>query len=178
LAKLPKIDGIVNKGNIVAPNLSKSAKVEGVVGKSNAVLTNPTVEYAREALNQNLATQNTVNEIMKTLIGHSNAENIWRMQSIAVMRMFSLNILEFRIEKQVYYDQTHNTIFIRTPDSRLFRINVTVTDTLKIEETEYKDENKYYCDMYSDIMQLANSIPKELNGNVIKEAEKVKPLCK
>ena len=119
-----------------------------------------------------------VEDTQKMILVHSNRENLWRLESIAVMRMFSLNLLEFRFEKIVYFNEHHGDMFIRTPDSRLFRFNVFVDDNLRVEETEYTDENKYYCDMYNSLRDLANSIPEKFNENVLKEAEKVRPLCK
>jgi len=128
--------------------------------------------------NEHQQTRDIVNKTYGMILQHVESESLWRLEAIAVQRMFSKNILEFRLEKIIYYDPKHSIIYIKTANGQLFRLDISIDDFLRVNESEFESENKFYCNMYDDLMNLANSVPKDLNGKIVEDAKKVELMCK
>ena len=155
--------------------MQKQQKIQ-VANLSN--VTNRTTEYIMRLYNEHQQTRDIVNKIQKMVIDHVQTESLRRIEDLVVMRMFSRNILEFRIEKLIYFKPEHSIVYIKTVDNQFFRLDISIDDFLRVKESQFETENRFYCGMYDDIMSLANSVPKDLNGKIIEEAEKVKQICK
>ena len=136
------------------------------------------MEYLLRLYNEHQQTRDIVNKSYKMIIEHVETESLRRLEDLVVIRMFSRNILEFRVEKLIYFNPKHVIAYIKTADNQFFKLDISIDDFLRLKETQFDNEKAFYCGMYDDLMALANSVPKDLSGKIVEEANKVKEICK
>jgi len=146
--------------------------------KSSNSNKNIELEYITRLYNDLTQLRDFVNKTNKIIVDHVQTESLRRLEDLVVLRMLSRNILSFRIEKLIYFNENHVVSYMRTRDNQFFRLEITKDDFLNFHEKEFLNEKEFYCGLRNDLLSLANSVPKDLNKQILEEAEKAGQICK
>jgi len=136
-----------------------------------------TLEYIARLFNELTQVKDFISKQNKILIEHVETESLRRLEDLTVLRLLSRNILSFRIEKLIYDNPNHIISYIKTKDGQFIRLEISKDDYLNFGEKEFSSEKEFYCSMYEDLIDLAEKVPKELNKQILEEAEKVRKIC-